>query len=74
MTGGPFLILLPLLSVLSVGLLGRTRRIGFWGGMLSAVVLTPVGGFLLVLLSGPRRRPQRVRSYGKDRNQASLRD
>ena len=44
-----------LLTILAVGLVGSTRRIGFIFAVLASVVLTPVGGLLLALLSGRRR-------------------
>jgi len=50
-----FLVGLPLLTTFAVGLVGSTRRIGFWGGVLFSILLTPLGGFLVTLLSGPRR-------------------
>lgn len=50
-----FIIGLPLLLVLAVGLAGSTRRLGFWWTVLLSVVLTPIGGFLVALLSGARR-------------------
>jgi UPF0716 family protein affecting phage T7 exclusion len=50
-----FIFVLPIITVLTVGLLGSTRRIGFWLALILAIVLTPVGGFLVALLSGPRR-------------------
>lgn len=54
-----FVLVLPIITVLAVGLLGSTRRIGFWVAILLAVVLTPVGGFLVALISGPKRiRPK----------------
>ena len=54
-----FVLVLPIVTVLAVGLLGSTRRIGFWVAILLAVVLTPVGGFLVALISGPKRiRPK----------------
>ncbi len=42
------------LLVITIGLLGRTRRIGFWGAFILAIILTPIGGFLAALISGPR--------------------
>lgn len=44
----------PVLKVLAVGLLGRERRIGLWGALILSVILTPIGGLLVTLLSGPR--------------------
>ena len=61
MDATPFLVyLLPVLTVLAVGLLGTTRRIGFWLAIIFSVVLTPIGGFILALLSGPRRPKRRL--------------
>jgi hypothetical protein len=62
---------LPLLVLLSVGMLGRTRRIGFWGGVIFSMLLTPIGGLLLAYISGPRRIPVEkkyadVRVHNKD--------
>lgn len=42
------------LLVVTIGLLGTTRRIGFWGAFLLAIILTPIGGFLVALMSGPK--------------------
>ena len=50
-----FIFILPIVTVLAVGLLGSTRRIGFWIALVLAVVLTPIGGFLVALISGPKR-------------------
>ncbi len=49
-----FKIGLPILLILTVGLLGRTRRIGFGGALLLSIVLTPIGGFIIALISGPK--------------------
>ncbi|MDI1427934.1 hypothetical protein [Polyangium sorediatum] len=43
----------PVLKVLAVGLLGRERRIGLWGALILSMFLTPIGGLLVTLLSGP---------------------
>lgn len=53
-----FVIGIPILLVFTVGLIGTTRRLGFWWAVGSAIVLTPVGGFLIALLSGARRPPR----------------
>jgi len=45
---------LPILIIFTIGLLGRTRRVGFWGAFLLSIVLTPIGGFLVTVLSGPK--------------------
>lgn len=41
---------------LLVGLMGTTRRSGFWLPFFASFLLTPVGGAIVVLLSGKRRR------------------
>lgn len=51
-----FVYLLPIATVLAVGLLGSTRRIGFWWSVLLSVLLTPVGGFIVALVSGAKRQ------------------
>lgn len=48
----PVLVLTVAASLL-VGLLAKTRRIGFWGGFFASLLLTPAGGLLLTLVSGP---------------------
>jgi hypothetical protein len=50
-----FIYALPVFTVLAVGVLGTTRRIGFWLALILAIVLTPVGGFIAAVLSGPKR-------------------
>ncbi len=50
-----FLWFLLILTVLAVGLLGRIRRIGFWGAVILSVLFTPIGGFLVALISGPKK-------------------
>ena len=58
-----FLVALPILTVLAVGLLGGTRRIGFWAAIILSVVITPVGGFIVALISGPKRqKPKAART------------
>lgn len=56
-----FVIALPALTILAVGLAGSTRRIGFWWAVVSSLLLTPVGGIILVILSGPRPIKRRKR-------------
>ena len=57
----PFLIfVLPAVTILLVGMLGSTRRIGFWPALLLSVLLTPVCGFVVTLFSGPKSfKPRR---------------
>ncbi len=50
-----FKVLLPVSLVLAVGLLGRIRRLGFWGTILVSVLFTPIAGFLVALISGPKK-------------------
>jgi len=60
-----FTYVLPVLTVLAVGLLGTTRRIGFWAALLLSVLLTPIGGFLVTLISGPKRPRPTQKPKGK---------
>ena len=50
-----FVYALPIITLITVGLLGSTRRIGFWLALILGIVLTPVGGFLVALISGPKK-------------------
>lgn len=54
-----FIYVLPVITILAVGLLGSTRRIGFWLALLASILLTPVGGFVLAFVLGPKpiKRP-----------------
>lgn len=62
MDSSPFtIVILPILTVLTVGLLGSTRRIGFWFALILSVVLTPVGGLIVTLMSGPKHTALRAR-------------
>ena len=57
----PLLVIaLPVLTVLAVGLVGSTRRLGFWLSLLLAIVLTPIGGLLVALLTGRKRIERRI--------------
>jgi len=61
-TATPILVLLlPILTLLAVALVGSTRRIGFWGAILFSLLLTPIGGFVVALISGPKRRDPAAR-------------
>jgi hypothetical protein len=48
-------LFLPVLLVVAIGLLGSTRRLGFWGAIVLSLLLTPIGGLIAALISGPRR-------------------
>jgi hypothetical protein len=52
----PVLVLIVAASLL-IGLLAKTRRIGFWGGFFASLLLTPAGGLLLTLVAGPVNTP-----------------
>ncbi len=56
MTVSPFFVyILPVLLVITIGLLGSTRRLGFFLSVILSIVLTPIGGFIAALISGPKR-------------------
>ncbi len=50
-----FIYILPVVTILLVGAVGSTRRIGFWAALILAILLTPIGGGIVALISGPRR-------------------
>ncbi len=43
-----------LLAIL-IAILGRNKTMGFWGYLFGSLVLTPVVGFILVMVSAERR-------------------
>ncbi len=45
-----------LFTGLIVGLLGTTRRIGFWLAFFLSFLITPVGAAVIAILTGPRLR------------------
>jgi len=49
------IVVLPIITITFIGLLGKTRRIGFYPAIIASILLTPVGGFLLTLILGPKR-------------------
>ena len=48
------LVAIYLAACLLIGLIGRHRKLGFWGYFFGSVLLSPVMGVLLVAVSGPR--------------------
>jgi len=55
----PFNYSLPYIgAALLIGLLGINRTMGFWGYFFGSLVLTPVVGVLLLLVSGSRTKPK----------------
>ncbi len=46
-----FSIMIYLVSSILIGFLGRNRKFGFWGFFFSALLLTPIAGFLAYLAS-----------------------
>ncbi len=46
------LVSLYLLLCLLIALMGMNRKMGFWGYFFGSIVLTPVIGLLLLLVSG----------------------
>lgn len=42
-----------LLLVLFIAVLGRYRKLGFWGYFFASLLLTPLVGFLLLIASDP---------------------
>ena len=49
-----FRYLFPIGIIFMIGLLGRTRRVGFWWAFVLSIVLTPIGGFIVTVASGPK--------------------
>lgn len=51
------LVAIYLASCLLIGIFGRHRKLGFWGYFFGSIVLTPLMGLLLVIVSAPRPVP-----------------
>jgi hypothetical protein len=47
-----------LICCLLVAILGRRKVMGFWGYFFGSIVLTPVIGFLLMLVSAKHKEPE----------------
>lgn len=45
-------------AALLIGLLGINRTMGFWGYFFGSLVLTPIIGALLLLVSGSKSKPK----------------
>jgi hypothetical protein len=48
-------LLLSILASYFIGVLGRNRKIGFWGHFFASLLLTPLIGLLLVVITDPVR-------------------
>jgi hypothetical protein len=63
-----FVLALPVLLFVAVGLVGSTRRLGFWWTVALSVALTPIGGLLVAVLTGARQpRTHGVTAGDRDR-------
>lgn len=45
---------------LLIGVIGRHRKLGFWGYFFGALLLTPLMGILLLIASDKKRPEQRL--------------
>jgi hypothetical protein len=55
MTMPVLLLFVNLVLCYFIGVLGRNRRLGFWGHFFGSLLLTPVIGMLLVVATDPVR-------------------
>ena len=55
----PELVTLYLALCFVAGVLGRNRRIGFWGFFFSSIIFTPIISLLFMYFSTPRRSDAR---------------
>ena len=56
-----------ILISLLVGVFGKDRRFGFWGYFFLSLLLTPLGGFLILQLTGPATEPRQLEQNGRPR-------
>jgi len=52
-------------ALIVAGLVGKTRRLGFWLTLVLSIFLTPFVGVALAVLTGPRRWPGRSEIQAK---------
>ncbi|MFK5986591.1 MAG: hypothetical protein QM479_14370 [Pseudomonadota bacterium] len=50
-----YLIIADILISAIIGYLGRHRKMGFWGYFFASIILTPLVGILLVVVSDDKR-------------------
>jgi hypothetical protein len=50
------LVLVNLVICYFIGVLGRNRKLGFWGHFFASLLLTPIIGMLLVVATDPVKR------------------
>lgn len=68
MSLSPFVLIgLPVLTIIAAGMVGRTRKLGFWLTVLISVFLTPIVGFAVAVISGPKPWPGRQAYEDKQR-------
>ena len=64
----PLLIItLYALAIVTAGLVGSTRRLGFWLTLVVSLFLTPLVGFIVAVLTGRRAWPGRKRHLDNQR-------
>jgi Na+/melibiose symporter-like transporter len=47
----PYVLILYFCVAALIGLLGKNRKLGFWGYFIASILLTPIIGLLLVVAS-----------------------
>jgi hypothetical protein len=52
------LFLVNLVVCFFIGVLGRNRKLGFWGHFFASLLLTPIIGMLLVVATDPRKEEE----------------
>jgi hypothetical protein len=58
-----FIVILWLGLSLLVGIVGKDRTVGFWIAFFASLILSPLIGLIIVLLSGKDKRAQETRKY-----------
>lgn len=51
------IFILYILLCISVGLLGKQRAFGFWGFLILSLFISPIAGFIILLITKPRQLP-----------------
>lgn len=62
------------LLCLAIAIFGINRKFGFWGYLFGSLLLSPIIGFLLVVSSDPRKKPDIVEDNKNNKKNKNKKD
>jgi hypothetical protein len=60
-----YLIVATILGLI-IGYYGRNKKMGFWGYLFGSILLTPIIGLILLLISGPKNEESTLKNEKSD--------